>query len=179
MPVMVRIDKLEIAGLNPLYMSSHPLDQVQLKADFPGKIAEFIRALAELQVRAVTVLLPEQEIDRNATDIDLLAEYRRADLAILHYPLENFSTPDTVETFDRLTAEIIGLLAEGSVLVHCQTGCGRTVMVAAGVLIKRGMQAPAAIHRIYLARPSSRPTINQIQFLREYRTRLDEAETRA
>ncbi len=174
---MVRIDKLELPGLHPLYLSSHPLDQVKLKAEFPEKMEEFILALAEREIKAVTVLLPEREIDRDEADIDLLAEYRRAGLSILHYPLENFSTPDKVETFDQLGQDIIDLLAKGSLLVHCQTGCGRTAMVAAGILIKQGMQAPAAIHQVHLARPNSKPTINQIQFLREYRAILDQAAT--
>lgn len=166
---MVRIDMLEVPGLNPLYLSSHPLDQVKLEAEFSEKITEFIHALQERMIKTVTLLLPEDETD-------LIAKYRAADLGVLHYPLENFSIPERMDSFDRLMEEIIAILAEESVLVHCRTGCGRTAMVAAGVLIKRGMRAPQAIHQVHLARPSSRPTVNQIQFLREYRSSLDGGE---
>jgi protein-tyrosine phosphatase len=165
---MVRIDQLQLSSRRPLWLSSHPLDGVQLEKEFPEKITEFLLSLREREIGAVTVLLPESELNRSQGDIDLLQEYRKAKLDIIHFPLENFSTPVGMASFDQLMEKLLTLLTHVPVLVHCRTGCGRTAMVAAGVLIKDGMEAPKAIYSVHKARSSSRPTVNQVQFLRDY-----------
>ncbi len=165
---MVRIDKLDIQDRNPLYMSSHPLDGVEQTSRFQTRLDEFIFTLGSMNIRLVTVLLPTPEMDRTYGGIDLLKTYRNAGLDVIHYPLENFSTPDSMEPFDLLMDQLSERLISESILIHCQTGCGRTAVVAAGVLIKLGESAPKAISRVHEARPSLKPTINQIHFLRNY-----------
>ena len=124
--------------------------------------------LGNLDIRLVTVLLPEPDMERTYGGIDLLGTYRKAGLEVIHFPLENFSTPLKMQTFDDLAENLSARLLDQSILIHCRTGCGRTAMVAAGVLIKLGEVPPRAINRVHKARPTSRPTINQIQFLRSY-----------
>ena len=170
---MQRIDRLESRTSHPLWLSSHPLDGIKLESEYRFKLAEFIAALKERQIGVITVLLPASEIDLSRGDIDLLAEYRNAGFEIIHFPLENFSTPAGMRPFDELMEQLVLMLEEIDVLVHCRTGCGRTAMVAAGLLIKEGVEAPRAINAVHKARPSSRLTVNQIQYLREYRTFLD------
>ncbi len=171
---MAQLDILEIAGRHSIIMSAHPLEKVEQKEEFPGVLRSFFADLNKLEVRAVTVLLPQEELLGNYKGTDLVKEYRRSGFEVLHFPLENFGTPRGIEVFDQLMSRLSEKLLKINVLIHCKTGCSRTAMVAAGVLIKLGSSAARAIMAVHSARPSSNLTINQIQFLREYQRYLSQ-----
>ena len=72
---MIHFDKLKLSSRRPLWLSSHPLDGVEPETEFPEKITEFISGLKEREIGAVTVLLPESELNRSQGD------YAAAELA--------------------------------------------------------------------------------------------------
>lgn len=149
-------------------MSAHPLEGAPDSKDFPEILRNYIAELKDLNIGTITVLLPKEEILGNYEGTDLLQEYTGAGFRVIHFPLENFSTPDSMDIFDELIEQITLDLKKTKVLIHCKTGCGRTALAAAGVLVKLGHSAPDAITAIHAVRPSSQLTVNQIQFLREY-----------
>jgi protein-tyrosine phosphatase len=166
------IDRLDIEGLRPLFLSAHPFEAMAEEAkkdELEARVHLFIEELKTLEVAAVTVLLPSVELTSTDRGFDLISRYRDAGLSVIHFPLENFSIPDAISSFDALVKEIIEALRQKPLLIHCLAGCGRTALVAAGVLICRGSSAPDAIEGVCKVRTGTDFTVKQILFLKEYR----------
>lgn len=170
---MSQINRLEIEGLHDVYLSSHPLEQIRDEKNTRTRVDEFINEIKQLGVGTVVVLLPSHEIHDLYGDVDLLAEYAAHRLEVVHFPLENFSVPDKIELFDQLIRQLVEILGARNILIHCMAGCGRTGMVAAGVLVKRGSSATGAVERVREVRPGSMDVLKQILFLRSYQRFLD------
>jgi protein-tyrosine phosphatase len=167
------MDRLEIEGLQALYLGSHPFEGLSPEAterEQCRRLFDYIDAVKEKGVKAVTVLLPEPELERVSRSCDLIGRYRAAELQVLHFPLENFSVPDALDMFDELIRNILEILREKELLIHCLTGCGRTGMVASGVLVRLGLPVPDAIERVNRVRSGTTHTFKQIIFLKDYRS---------
>lgn len=67
---------------------------------------------------------------------------------------------------------ILEKLKSAPVLIHCMAGCGRTGMMAAGVLVRLGWSATDAIEEVRRIRPGSMDVLRQILFLRGYQRYL-------
>lgn len=179
------IDTLQVPGRQQLYLTSHPLEGLPENTEGAvqtGRIQHFIDAVCELGVKTITVLLPEGELKEANHGRNLMELYREAGLEILHFPLENFAVPKVMELFDRFVKEILRRLSNQPLLIHCLTGCGRTGMVASGVLVSLGFAVPDAIEQVNKARPGTTHTLQQIVFLKDYRRwlmedRADQGET--
>ena len=165
---MATINRLTVEGLHDMYLSSHPLEEVQDSGDVRSRVDEFIADIKARGVGTVVVLLPSHEIHDLYGDIDLVAEYQKHGLGVVHFPLENFSVPDKIELFDELIEQLVGILAEQPILVHCMAGCGRTGLIAAGVLVRHGSSATEAIEVVRDIRHGSMDMLRQILFLRSY-----------
>ena len=173
---MAAINRLKIEGLKDIYLSSHPLEQIQDGQDTRTQVDEFIEKIKQKGIGTIVVLLPSHELHDLYGDVDLLAEYEQHQLEVVHFPLENFSVPDKIELFDQLIGRMVEILRQKSVLIHCMAGCGRTGMVAAGVLVRRGSSATEAIEQVRDIRPGSMDVLRQILFLRSYQRYFDEGE---
>ena len=166
---MVDMDILEIPYRHPIIMSAHPLEGRAQKEDIAATLRSFLDELKKQEVKAVNLLLSREEFLANYDGIDLIREYSEAGLEVIHFPLENFGTPEGLEVYDSLISRLSAALLQGKVLIHCRKGCSRTTLVAAGVLIKHDYTAAKAITTVHSVRPTaSNFTINQIQFLRDY-----------
>ncbi len=169
------INRLELDGLRSLYLGSHPFEGLSPEASEDEqccRLSSYIHAIKEKGIEAVTVLLPEQELEKAGRSCDLIGKYREAELEVLHFPLENFSVPDAMDKFDDLIRDIVEFLEKKELLIHCLTGCGRTGMVASGVLVRLGLPVPDAIQRVNGVRSGTTHTFKQIIFLKDYRTWL-------
>ncbi|MFW5715478.1 MAG: fused DSP-PTPase phosphatase/NAD kinase-like protein [bacterium] len=165
---MSNINRLEIEGLKDVFLSSHPLEQIKDGQDTRTQVDEFIEEIKQKGVGTIVVLLPSHELHDLYGDVDLLAEYEQHQLEVVHFPLENFSVPDKIELFDQLISRLVEILRDRNLLIHCMAGCGRTGMVAAGVLVRLGSSATAAIEQVRDSRPGSMDVLKQILFLRSY-----------
>ncbi|MDZ7792916.1 MAG: protein-tyrosine phosphatase family protein [Spirochaetia bacterium] len=170
---MAQIDRLALEGLHDMYLSSHPLEEVQDSGDVRSRVEAFIGDIKARGVGTVVVLLPSHEIDDLYGDVDLVDEYRKHGLGVVHFPLENFTVPDKIELFDELIARLVGILGEQPILVHCMAGCGRTGLIAAGVLVRHGSSATEAIEVVRNIRHGSMDMLRQVLFLRSYRRYID------
>ena len=165
---MIALDSLDVGAPHPLYMSSHPFEERPDDGDYPAALSAFITVVRERGIGTVTpLLLAEETIGGTAPD-RLYALYRKAGLEVVPYPLLNYGAPDSSQEFHRRITDTLGRLRTEGVLVHCRSGCGRTALVAAGVLIAGGVRPPEAIDRVCGVRPQALPSLTQIQFLRGY-----------
>jgi protein tyrosine phosphatase (PTP) superfamily phosphohydrolase (DUF442 family) len=89
-------------------------------------------------------------------------------LTFLHVPTPdsgNFTPLQVAETVDWIEQR----WAEGQrVLVHCQAGKGRSVLIGAAALSRRGLTAEDAVSLIRQRRPIITPTPGQLARLRDY-----------
>ena len=93
---------------------------------------------------------------------------RRAGLEYLHLPVNDFSAP-SLETVDRFVDFVRRVSAErGAVLVHCNSGCGRSGTLAACFLVSEGRTASEAIGEIRRLRPGSIETDPQEDAVHEW-----------
>ena len=168
---MSHINVLDIKSTYKILLSSHPLEEVH-RDNAQDAIDDFIAELYDRAVGAVVVLLPSHEIHDLYGETDLLAEYRRHGLEVIHFPLENFSVPERMELFHETIVLIQDTLQKCNILIHCIAGCGRTGMMAAGVLVLNGWTAADAIDAVRHIRPGSMDVLRQILFLRGYQRYL-------
>lgn len=171
---MTFASRLPIENLHDIFLSSHPLDGVRAE-NAAAAVRVFIQRIHEHRVRTIVVLLPAHELRELYGDVDLLEMYRSDGLDVIHFPLENFSIPEKMERFHRCISSIEEKLRQGNVMIHCMAGCGRTGMMAAGVLVKLGWNAAEAIERVRRSRPGSMDVLKQILFLRGYQRFLRES----
>jgi len=98
-------------------------------------------------------------------DVELMAKER---IELLHLP-----TPDTyplsVEQLMQGAAWVNERIKQGGrVLIHCEHGVGRSVLLACAVLVYDGMHAQDALQLIQEKRWQASPNHRQVQRLREF-----------
>jgi protein-tyrosine phosphatase len=99
----------------------------------------------------LSLLEPQEEADLNLRDE--AAEVRGRGLEFSSFPIPDRHVPASELKLVRVLEELDRKLAAGkNVLVHCRQGVGRTGLVAACLLVKKGMSPGAAIEEISAAR---------------------------
>ena len=108
----------------------------------------------------VSALTPEEEKE---LALELESEIcERLGIEFFVLPIEDRSVPTSLGEFrrqiDRVNARLLG---SKGVLVHCRAGIGRSSMIAAALLVQRGIQADEAFRRIEKARGSPVPDTDE------------------
>ena len=98
------------------------------------------KKLVENKVSYVLVLLSNEELlSKYKLHQSLFDAYREYGLKVLHYPIQDFSIPRDLQSFDEVVKKVLGILRSGeSILVHCQGGHGRTGLIVVGAIIRLG-----------------------------------------
>ena len=108
-------------------------------------------------IHAVLSLLTREEEE----DLALQAEGREArkqGLEFKSFPISDRQVPKSESTLAELLEETSGVLSRGkNVLVHCRQGVGRSGLVAACLLVRKGMSPGSAVEKISVAREISIP----------------------
>ncbi|GAB4317302.1 MAG: hypothetical protein Kow0069_19970 [Promethearchaeota archaeon] len=127
-----------------------------------------VRALKEQGVTHVLVLLSREEIHRYGVE-GLFDAYAAAGLAVHHLPVLDQSRPSVEETDAAVDWMEEATSRGGNVLVHCVGGLGRSGVVAACFLVRRGFSPDEALRVVREAR-SKRAVENEEQerFVRRY-----------
>ena len=91
-----------------------------------------------------------------AEELGLLEEgnwCKAAGIQLFSFPVEDRSVPASIAELESLLGSLEHLLAQGKTVgVHCRAGIGRSAILAASILIRRGVPAGAAFRRIAEAR---------------------------
>jgi protein-tyrosine phosphatase len=105
------------------------------------KLESDIRGLKEQGVEWLVCLLEVWEMRAlGLTEEDLLCE--KHGIGFLRFPIPDFGVPEDRSQFLELVKFLSAKLAGGAhVVIHCHGGVGRSSVVAAGVLLERGVTA--------------------------------------
>ena len=117
-------------------------------------------------VGLVVCLLDADEIE----ELDLMQERMLCydlDMDYLRFSIPDFDVPESTGDFLDVVEKIDKQLGKGtSVVIHCRMGIGRSSLMAASVLMRRGNSLKKAIGMITAARGRSVPdTDEQMRFL--------------
>ena len=124
-------------------------------------------------VSAVVSLLEPQE----EQDLDLhgeAAEVRHDGLEFVSLPIPDRQVPKSEAALGRALENMEHSLSKGkNILIHCRQGVGRSGLVAACLLVKKGMSPGAAVEKISTARGVAVPeTEEQREWIDHYATAL-------
>ena len=109
--------------------------------------------------------------------LDLNAEQSacdRAGISFASFPIEDRGTPADSAAATQFVHKLDADLRRGeSVLIHCRQGVGRAGMIAAGILIDRGVDAIVAVKEVSASRGVPVPeTDEQREWIRELAARV-------
>ena len=128
---------------------------------FPGsKDTSVAAALDTLQgagAEALITLMPAGEMEQNqATELPALCAARH--LEWFHLPVADEQVPqdDFAAAWAQARERIQALLGAGrSIAIHCKGGSGRTGLIAARILIDRGLSRGEAVAMVQALRPKA------------------------
>ena len=120
-------------------------------------------------VNAIVSLLTHEE----EADLDLreeAAEAKVQGLRFRSFPIQDRQVPRSESESATMLEQLDADLSSGmNVMVHCRQGVGRTGLVAACLLITKGLHPEAAVQRVSAARGASVPeTAQQRQWIDHY-----------
>ncbi|MBE3559454.1 MAG: dual specificity protein phosphatase family protein [Ktedonobacteraceae bacterium] len=98
----------------------------------------------------------------------------REQITLLHLPTPD-TYPLTVEQLMQGAAWVNERIKEGGrVLIHCEHGVGRSVLLTCATLVYNGMHAGDALRLVMRKRWQAAPNHRQVERLREFEKALDE-----
>ena len=130
-------------------------------------LATDVGVVREWGATTVVTLIEEHEFHLLAIEA-LAEEVRRFDMEWLHLPIRDVDIPDG--RFEQAWKEsgpaIHERLDAGQrILIHCRGGLGRTGLVAALILVERGIEARSAIRCVRVVRPHAIETTAQERYV--------------
>ncbi|WP_437730140.1 phosphatase domain-containing putative toxin [Sorangium sp. So ce1335] len=125
----------------------------------PGQGRALVDDLDELRrlhgADLLVSLVGEHELDYLGIP-DLVERAGERGLVVLRWPIGDFSVPSDVATLKEPVDRILDTAARGrAAIVHCWAGRGRTGLVAAACLVKRGFAPAEAIAAVRRCRPGT------------------------
>ena len=120
-------------------------------------------------VNTVFSLLTSEE-ERDLDIANEAAQARKHGMTFLSYPIPDRQVPDSESNLAKALEKLEGELASGkNVVLHCRQGIGRAGLVAACLLLTKGLDPETAVKRLSAARGMSIPeTPEQRQWIDHY-----------
>jgi ADP-ribosylglycohydrolase len=134
-------------------------------------LATDLRRLRDSYRADVLVSLLEESEQSRFGIADLLDAARNHGLTVRSLPIRDVSIPrpSQLEDVRALVIDVLAALdANQTVVIHCRGGLGRSGLLAAAVLIGRGVTADDAIRVIRAARPGAIETTEQEDWVRAF-----------
>lgn len=159
-------DAMKFSNGAEIHMCEAPF----LKAGVPTN-AEYIE---ENDIHTVYVLLTNEDMSvEYGKGYGLLHAYKRLGLEVVHFPIQDYSTPHDMQGFAKVVDQVISKLKhKENVLIHCMGGKGRTGIVVVGVLVRLGKPVDEALAYARKIRPLVE-TPEQERFLSYYKKYLE------
>jgi HAD superfamily hydrolase (TIGR01509 family) len=170
--VVVGLDEvLDLPPLNPGRAAFPPLDVAWITSDLAlgGRVDPLnVPRLAKLGLGSVVDLRAEE-----SDDPEFLAEHG---LRFLHLPMPDCHPLTQQQMRDGSRWVRQERAAGRKVLVHCQHGVGRSVMLAAAVLLDEGFDVDSVLRHIQSRRPRMALNEAQLGAVQDYASRVSSAE---
>ncbi len=129
-------------------------------------------ALRDGYIPAVHALGIGSVVDLRSESRDNVAELIRLGIHFLHLPTRDWHPP-TPEDLEQGSAWVLDEMAQGrKVLVHCQHGIGRSVILAAAVLVRMGYDWQEALRVVKAKRWGASPNAGQVEALTAFAQRM-------
>jgi protein-tyrosine phosphatase len=130
-------------------------------------LADEVKKLKESGVKTIVSLLEKDEIQ----ELGLQNEEKlcnQQQIEYINFPIRDRAIPTEQEAVDKLIKLLDEKVGEGQkVVIHCRMGIGRASLIAAAVLIRRGLQTDKVIEKIAKARALKVPdTEEQVHWLK-------------
>lgn len=126
-----------------------------------------LEQLAAAGAAAVITLMPSDEMQNNAV-ADLPELCTQLGLTWFHLPVEDDHAPEQPfeQAWQAAQDKIHALLDAGeSIAIHCKGGTGRTGMLAAKILLQRGIPLNDVIERVRAVRPNALTIPLQLDYI--------------
>lgn len=147
---------------------SHPYDELVLEGSAallftpcPGTKGKALDAslltLKQAGASAIITLMPTEEMERNAVT-DLPERCAELELAWFQCPIEDEHAPlaDFASAWQQHGPAVHQLLKDGKkIAIHCKGGSGRTGLMAAQIMLERGIDKAQVKQRIQALRPNA------------------------
>jgi protein-tyrosine phosphatase len=99
----------------------------------------------------LSLLTPDEEKDLDLSDE--AGEARMQEMAFDSFPIPDRQIPKSEAKWAQVLEKVDGVLSDGkNVVVHCRQGIGRSGLMAACLLVRRGMSPGAAVEMVSAAR---------------------------
>ena len=99
----------------------------------------------------ISLLEPAESTQLGLEDETVAAEFSGVIFRV--FPIPDRGVPESREAVAALIDDVVAALEEGrTVAVHCRQGLGRSGLIAAGVLVARGMDLPEVLNAVSHAR---------------------------
>jgi len=161
-------------------MSKHPFAPIIVEDNLgqlfltpcPGTkevdLSSSLQQLAEAGAKAILTLMPAEEIERNEVGA-MPVLCKKLGLQWFHLPIEDDHAPEAEfhEAWQQTKIDVHELISAGkSIAIHCKGGSGRTGMVAAQILLERGIALDNVIARVQAARPTALRISSQVAYVK-------------
>ena len=136
-----------------------------------------LRALRDWGAGLILTLIEPHEFGLLRVQ-DLGARVAAQGMSWAHLPIRDVDVPAApfLSGWPAVRANLLSRLDAGErVIVHCRGGLGRAGLVAALLLMERGLEAEAAIRTVRAARPGAIETAAQERYVRAYARSAPEA----
>lgn len=159
-------------------MDSHPFDTLPLPqggnlifTPCPGTKGVNLQAsISQLKLagaQAIITLMPDEEMTRY--EVEALPEAcQQHDLKWFHLPVEDDTAPraDFQHEWESQRQQVHNILDQnGTLVIHCKGGSGRTGLMAAIILLERGFTIQQAVSLVKTTRPKSLSLQPHIDYL--------------
>lgn len=130
-------------------------------------------------VNTVVSLLTPSEVEQLELQNEGLY-CRRNNIDFISFPVEDRMVPASDAEVIRLIEKLdAGLVAGNNIVIHCRQGVGRSGLIAASLLIERGLSVPKALERVGGARGAQIPeTPEQLSWIENHASTLSAARER-
>jgi protein-tyrosine phosphatase len=142
-------------------------------ARYPGLVyaRDLHRDLASLQgagVRRLVLLVDDEEL-RRWGEPDIVERAAPYGIEVVRHPIADGGVPGSPQAMAQVIADVDAGLRQGNVAIACMAGIGRSGLVAACVLVARGVPPDEAIGEVRARRhPSAVESSAQEAFVRRY-----------
>lgn len=133
----------------------------------PGRTKEYTDAVTRIiawRPNLVVTLVEEHEIAQGFAGLRTALD--KKGISWRHFPIRNYDVPSPAAPWSDLSQLVHSTIdGGGAVLIHCWGGLGRSGMVAARLLVERGVHVTTAIKTVRAARPGAIETDAQERWI--------------